>query len=114
MFYMKKSINKLVRDNIPNIIKSEGLVPIIHYLNNEDFETELFYKLREETNEVIEARFNHKEAIKELADVYEVMVSLVRFMGYSMSDVICEAKNKRDVKGGFTERIYLASIKEQL
>ena len=109
---MKKSIDKLVRDNIPDIIKSEGLIPIIHYLNNEDFENELFYKLREETNEVIEARFNHKEAIKELADVYEVMLSLARLMGYSINDIINEAEIKRELKGGFSERIYLASINE--
>lgn len=109
---MGKSINKLIRDNIPDIIKSEGLTPVIYYLNNEDFETELFYKLREETQEVIEARFNHKEAIKELADVYEVMVSLARVMGYSINDIENEAEIKRELKGGFIERIYLTSIKE--
>ena len=34
---MEKTYNKLVRDNIPNIIKSNGETPITRILTNEEY-----------------------------------------------------------------------------
>ena len=38
---MEKVYNKLVRDNIPNIIKSNGEIPIIRILDNDEYKKEL-------------------------------------------------------------------------
>ena len=45
---MEKVYNKLVRDNIPNIIKSNGEIPIIRILDNDEYKKELENKLYEE------------------------------------------------------------------
>ena len=45
---MERIYNKLVRDNIPNIIKSNGENPIIRILNDEEYKIELEKKLNEE------------------------------------------------------------------
>ena len=46
--------NKLVRDNIPNIITKNGRVPITHAAGEEEFDLALLQKLREEVDEYIE------------------------------------------------------------
>ena len=38
---MERTYNKLVRDNIPNIIKSNGETPITRILTNEEYKQEL-------------------------------------------------------------------------
>lgn len=50
---MERIYNKLVRDNIPNIIISKKEVPVTRVLNNEEYRKELEKKLYEEYNEVI-------------------------------------------------------------
>ena len=44
---------KLVRDNIPDIIKKNGEEPIIMELSDNDYKLELEKKLFEECNEVL-------------------------------------------------------------
>ena len=44
---MEKTYNKLVRDNIPNIIKNNGEDPITRILTNEEYKQELEKKLYE-------------------------------------------------------------------
>ena len=52
---MKKD-GKLVRDKIPEIIKSSGEEPIIRVLEDTEYKEELLRKLYEEYNEVIETK----------------------------------------------------------
>jgi len=47
------SYKKLVRDNIPDIIKNNGEIPITRILSNGEYKFELEKKLLEECNEVI-------------------------------------------------------------
>lgn len=49
-----KVYNKLVRDRIPEIIKSEGRNVKIKILNDEEYRGELNKKLQEEVKEYIE------------------------------------------------------------
>ena len=56
--------NKLVRDKIPEIIKSEGTVPITHIASDEEYKQKLKAKFQEEVDEFLED--NNKE---ELADI---------------------------------------------
>ena len=52
---MKKD-GKLIRDKIPEIIKSSGEEPIIRVLEDTEYKEELLRKLYEEYNEVIETK----------------------------------------------------------
>lgn len=45
---MERIYNKLVRDNIPNIIKEKGETPITRILNDNEYKKELENKLYEE------------------------------------------------------------------
>lgn len=88
--------NKLVRGNIPEIIKSNGENPVIRILDNDEYKTELEKKLLEEYNEVLESFGNDR--IEELADMLEVMIS------------IAELENKSLERGGFKKRLYLEKV----
>jgi predicted house-cleaning noncanonical NTP pyrophosphatase (MazG superfamily) len=63
--------NKLVRDRIPELIKSKGIVPITHIASNEEYQQKLRAKLQEEVDEFLED--SNEE---ELADILEVIYAL--------------------------------------
>lgn len=103
---MEKVFNKLVRDKIPDIIKSNGENSITRVLEDEYYRKELYKKLLEETNEVIKSQ-NVEETLEELADVLEVLKSIAELENKSLNDVIKIAEQKRLKRGGFEERIFL-------
>jgi predicted house-cleaning noncanonical NTP pyrophosphatase (MazG superfamily) len=94
--------NKLVRDNIPDIIESEGYEVHYHILDKDEYTIGLKNKLREEVEEL-----NVDENLEELADVYEVLMAMANNLGYSKEKVEEAAKEKRDRKGSFKNRVYL-------
>ena len=59
--------NKLVRDNIPDIIKKNGATPIVRILDDEEYFKELNRKLKEELNEYLDG--NDIEEIIKAFDV---------------------------------------------
>ena len=59
--------DKLVRDKIPQIIKDNGVTPVIHVADDSEYWERLKAKLQEEVDEVLED-INVNE---ELADVLE-------------------------------------------
>ena len=65
---MEQIYNKLVRDNIPDIIINNGEVPITRILSNKEYKQELEKKLYEEYQEVLNTT-NTKDRIEELADL---------------------------------------------
>ena len=68
---MLKIYNKLVRDNIPEIIINDGCKPITRILTDEEYKRELEAKLLEEYQEVLKAK-TANERIEELADMLEI------------------------------------------
>ncbi len=103
---MEKVFNKLVRDNIPNIIDSNGEVAVTRVLNNEEYRLELYKKLQEETYEVINSK-DKNEVLEELADVLEVIKSIAILENKNLDDII-EISNQKSLKrGGFNKRIFL-------
>ena len=103
---MEREFNKLVRDNIPDIIESNGEESITRVLEQDEYRTELYKKLLEEANEVISSKTSD-ETIEELADVLEILKSIAELNGKKLDDVVEVAKQKRLKRGGFEKRIFL-------
>jgi len=105
---MEQIYNKLVRDNIPDIIEKNGETPIIRFLTNTEYKLELEKKLYEEYNEVLEAR--GKERIEELADMLEIISALAKLENSNLTEVIEVSKEKVKKIGAFDKKIYLEKV----
>ena len=106
---MIKKYNKLVRDNIPEIIRQDGRSPKTNILNNKKYKDELFKKVVEEATELMNAK-NKKEMIKEIGDVYEVISAIVDLMGFDRNIIIDVQNKRRKKRGGFKKKIFLESV----
>lgn len=103
---MEKIYNKLVRDNIPNIIANDNEEVFTSTLTIEEYQEALLNKLQEETNEVKKAK-TKKEILEELADVLEVLDAISCSQGSDLTEVTKIKEEKKAKKGGFSKRIYL-------
>ncbi len=83
---------KLVRDNIPQIIKAKGGQVKMHVATKAEYWQKLKEKLREEVEEFITS-----ESPEELADILEVIDAIYTF----------KKIDKRRERGGFAKRIIL-------
>ena len=109
---MEKIYNKLVRDNIPEIIKNNNGEPYTRILNEVEYKDELEKKLLEECNEVINAK-ESKDRVEELADVMEIIFSLARLEDKSLYEIQEVMLDKRKKRGGFEKRVYLEKVIEE-
>ena len=100
-----KKYNKLVRDKIPEIIKSKGEIPKTRILNNVEYKEELNKKLQEEMKEYLED--NNPE---ELADLVEVIYALLDSMNVSIKDFEKLRLEKVEKRGAFKEKIFLEEV----
>ena len=106
---MKYTYNKLVRDKIPeNINKLEGRKANYKVLNDYEYLQELDKKLFEEAHEFIE-----EHSIEKLADLMEVISSIVQAKNISMEEVEKARINKKNEKGGFYNKIYLIDVEQE-
>lgn len=108
---MERIYNKLVRDNIPNIIKDKGEKPVTRILSDEEYKIELEKKLYEEYKEVIEA--TDQDRVEELADLLEVIKALGELEHKSLEDIIAIANSKSIKRGAFKEKIFLEKVIEK-
>lgn len=106
---MERIYNKLVRDNIPDIIKGNGENPITRILSSVEYKKELEKKLYEEYKEVLNTT-NTKDRIEELADMLEIIIALAKLEEKTLDDVVEVAKAKRLKRGGFDKKIYLEKV----
>lgn len=96
---------KLVRDNIPDIIRSKGEDPKVHQAPESLRVKLLLDKLEEEVGELRAAK-GTDEAYEEMADVLEVVAALsATFEAERLSQVRALKHHER---GGF-ERLYVLS-----
>ncbi len=109
---MERVYNKLVRDNIPNIIKEKGETPITKVLDEEEYKEELEKKLFEEYQEVLEA--SGEDRVEELADMIEVIRALAKLENKELNEVIDVADKKSQKRGAFKDRIFLEKVIEAL
>lgn len=103
---MEQVFNKLVRDNIPNIIESNGEIAVTRILGDSEYRKELYRKLEEETSEVIGAQ-EKNNTLEELADVLEVLRAIAELEKSNLDDIIELANQKKLKRGGFEKRILL-------
>lgn len=94
--------NKLVRDKIPEIIKSKGESPIVRIMDNKEYLVALEAKLSEECDEYLESK-----ETEELADILEVIYALANARGCSTDELMRIYKRKHSERGGFEDKIFL-------
>ena len=96
--------NKLVRDNIPQIIEENGGKAEIRILSDEEYCTFLEAKLDEEVGE-----YHRDKTAEELADILEVVYALASSIGCSQEELQAIYQKKHDSRGGFEKKILLIS-----
>lgn len=103
--------HKLVRDRVPEIIKSQGKNLVIETLDKTAYKDELSKKLHEEHREYDESK-SDTEALSELADMLEVIYALAITHGCTEDQLNQIRLTKAEKRGGFKERIYLVEADE--
>jgi predicted house-cleaning noncanonical NTP pyrophosphatase (MazG superfamily) len=94
--------NKLVRDKIPEYIKSGGESVISHVADDKEYWLKLKEKLREEVEEFFEA-----ESMDELADILEVIEAIQKYKNFDRLEIENIKKQKAEKRGKFQKRIIL-------
>lgn len=98
--------NKLVRDNIPEIIKQKGETAETCVLDDRKYHKYLCRKLKEEVFEYLQSG-----KTEELADIAEVIDALAVLKGSSFEQVLEIKEQKAKKNGKFEKRIFLKSVK---
>ncbi len=98
-------MGKLVRDRIPDIIRSGGQEPTVLVLDHEGYGDALFDKLVEEAEELRGADPDYR--LEELADVYEVLLAAIDLLDVTLEQLVETASMKQATRGGFERRLWL-------
>ena len=99
--------NKLVRDKIPDIIKSAGKQAVTRVLTDGEYLAELDRKLSEEC-----AEYQADKSLEEMADVLEVLYAIATAHGYSVEELERVHAEKAEKRGGFADKIFLEEVLE--
>lgn len=101
------SYKKLVRDNIPEIIRKNGRVPITRILDEKEYFQELIKKLKEEVME-----FEEDNSVEELADITEVIIAIQKALGIRAGELEAVRRKKASKNGRFKNKIYLENVSD--
>ena len=102
-----KTYNKLVRDNIPEIIEEAGKRCVVETLGDFEFLVALDAKLDEEL-----AEYHADQSIEELADILEVVYTAALARGYTREELERIRAEKAEKRGGFEKKILLRKVEE--
>lgn len=94
--------DKLVRDNIPDIIKAKGGKSRTHIATPSEYRLKLKEKLAEEVKEFMESG-----DVEEIADIHEVLDAILEDLGYSKTEMEAIKVKKAKERGRFQKRIIL-------
>lgn len=99
--------NKLVRDNIPEIIEADGKKCEVEILPDDGYLKALDAKLNEEL-----AEYHKDQNIEELADLLEVIYACAEARGASKEELERVRAEKAKKRGGFAKKIFLKKVVE--
>ncbi|MDQ2886400.1 MAG: nucleoside triphosphate pyrophosphohydrolase [Chloroflexota bacterium] len=105
---MHTEYNKLIRDRIPEILAQTGYTYAVETMNEQEYQQALREKLVEEAREAATAA-ETQQLITELADLYEVIDTLMSENTIAPDAVRAEQERRRQERGGFAQRIRLLS-----
>ncbi|MBR9705955.1 nucleoside triphosphate pyrophosphohydrolase [Candidatus Pacearchaeota archaeon] len=94
--------DKLVRDKIPEILKSKGVGFLTTNVSGQKYKQKLYDKLNEEVDEYLESK-----EIEELADIFEVIEALCFVNNTTLKDLFKIKQDKQKERGGFKDGIVL-------
>lgn len=101
-----KIYNKLVRDNIPEIMIKNGANPVTRILNDSEYLQELNKKLQEEVLEYL-----NSGDVEEIADIEEVILAILDAKNVSKIEFDNIRKQKVLKRGAFKKKIFLEKEK---
>ncbi|EMA00464.1 nucleoside triphosphate pyrophosphohydrolase [Haloferax denitrificans] len=102
---MAREYDKLVRDDIPRIVRESGETPVVHVADDEEFDRRLREKLVEEAEE-----FAESGRVEELADVYAVVDAVLARRDEDWETVETAAREKAAERGGFEDGVVLERV----
>jgi len=102
-------VEKLIRDKTPALLECKGIVVHAKAMTDQEFISKLKDKILEEAQEVLETS-SPDELCEELADVLEVVHALSKASGLTIQQIEQRRLKKREIKGGFENKIYNSSI----
>lgn len=103
--------NKLVRDNIPEIIAATGKKVTCKMVKGEELQSYLKDKLVEEVEEFCNAKTN-EEKEEEIADIQEVIDAIIKANNLWSSSCEKARKSKANTNGVFNKGIVLLEVEE--
>ena len=109
MARLRFKVEKLIRDKLPAIMRSQGLALFDRRLDDAAFDSSLRTKLLEEAAEAQSAA-DRDELAGELADLSEVILALGALHGLSAADIEAKRLSKREERGGFDGRVFNAAV----
>ena len=104
---MKKEIiyNKLVRDNIPEIISYNNQKSSYHIATDEEYKNKLLEKLEEEISEFITDKNE-----EELADIFEVIEHIITTFNFNKEKIFEIKESKAKKNGKFRKKKILEKV----
>src|SRR3989344_1387315 len=94
--------NKLVRDNVPELMRLKGIKSVTHTASSDEYWAKLKEKLKEEMQEFILT-----DSEEEFADIMEVIDAMLESGKIGKVDVMRKKDIKKREKGSFAKRIIL-------
>jgi len=102
---MTERYDKLVRDDVPAIIESNGETPITHVETGGAYRERLHDKLDEEV-----AEFHEDPGVAELADLREVVAALREAYGVDADELATVRREKAVERGRFEDGVVLDAV----
>ncbi|SLM31173.1 Type III restriction protein res subunit [Desulfamplus magnetovallimortis] len=104
--------NKLIRDNIPQIIEKAGKKAIIRPISGKELKDALGQKILEESFELFNEwqRDDKKNILKEAADLLEILLAAIEFQGFTLNDLMSKQKERTQKRGAFQKHLFLEQV----
>jgi len=104
-----ETYNKLVRDNILEIISQKNKIAKSRILSNEEYKLEALKKIVEEANEVLAAG-NSNDLMKEIGDLQEIIEAVIFAFNLDEKEILKIKNQRKKERGGFDKKIFLESV----